>query len=63
MLTHTGTGTIETEDQMKAFGEIIEFFDNVPDLDIPSDLQEFMDEYLELYSSEEGVEKIYYFNY
>jgi len=52
------TGTIETEDQMKAFGEIIEFFDNVPDLDIPSDLQEFMDEYLDMYSSEEGVEKI-----
>ena len=52
------TGTIETEDQMEAFGDIIEFFDNVPDLDIPSDLQEFMDEYLDLYSSEEGVEKI-----
>lgn len=52
------TGTIETEGQMQAFGDIIEFFDNVPDLDIPSDLQEFMDEYLDLYSSEEGVEKI-----
>ena len=52
------TETIETEDQMKAFGEIIEFFDNVPDLDIPSDLEEFMDEYLDMYSSEEGVEKI-----
>jgi len=52
------TGTIETEDQMEAFGDIIEFFDNVPDLNIPSDLQEFMDEYLDLYSSEEGVEKI-----
>lgn len=52
------TGTIETEDQMKAFGEIIEFFDNVPDLDIPNDLQKFMDEYLEEYSSEEGIEKI-----
>lgn len=52
------TGTIETEEQMRAFGEIIEFFDNVPDLDIPSDLQKFMDEYLEEYSSEEGIEKI-----
>ena len=52
------TGTIETEEQMEAFGDIIEFFDNVPDFDIPSDLQEFMDEYLDLYSSEEGVEKI-----
>ena len=51
-------GTIETEEQMQAFGDIIEFFDNVPDFDIPSDLQEFMDEHLELYSSEEGVEKI-----
>lgn len=52
------TGTIETEEQMRAFGEIIEFFDNVPDIDIPSDLQKFMDEYLEEYSSEEGIEKI-----
>ena len=52
------TGTIDTEEQMEAFGDIIEFFDNVPDFDIPSDLQEFMDEYLDLYSSEEGVEKI-----
>lgn len=52
------TGTIETEEQMKAFGEIIEFLDNVPELDIPGDLQEFMDEYLDMYSSEDGVEKI-----
>jgi len=52
------TGTIETNEQMEAFNDIIEFFDNVPDLDIPSDLQEFMDEYLDLYASEEGVEKI-----
>ena len=52
------TGTIETEEQMQAFGDIIEFFDNVPDLDIPSDLQEFMDEYLDFYSSEEGVTAI-----
>lgn len=52
------TGTIETDEQMEAFNDIIEFFDNVPDLDIPSDLQEFMDEYLDMYSSEEGVEKI-----
>lgn len=52
------TGTIETEEQMEAFGDIIEFFDNVPDFDIPSDLQEFMDEQLELYSSDEGVKKI-----
>lgn len=52
------TGTIETEEQMEAFNDIIEFFDNVPDFDIPSDLQEFMDEQLELYSSDEGVKKI-----
>ena len=52
------TGTIETEEQMEAFNEIIDFFDNVPELDIPSDLQEFMDEYLDFYSSEEGVTAI-----
>ncbi len=52
------TGTIETEEQMEAFGDIIEFFDNAPELEIPSDLQEFMDEYLDMYSSEEGIEKI-----
>ena len=52
------TGTIETEEQMEAFNEIIEFFDNVPNFEIPSDLQEFMDEYLDFYSSENGVETI-----
>ena len=52
------TGKIETEEQMQAFGDIIEFFDNVPELNIPSDLQAFMDEYLDFYSSEEGVETI-----
>ena len=52
------TGTIETEEQMEAFNEIIEFFDNVSEMDIPSDLQEFMDEYLDFYSSEEGVTTI-----
>lgn len=52
------TGTIETEEQMQAFNEIIEFFDNVPNFEIPSDLQEFMDEYLDFYSSENGVETI-----
>lgn len=52
------TGTIETEEQMEAFNDIIEFFDNVPELDIPSDLQEFLDEYLDFYSSEEGVTAI-----
>ena len=52
------TGTIETEEQMKAFGDIIEFFDNVPEFDIPSDLQKFLDEYLDFYSSEEGIKGI-----
>lgn len=51
-------GTIETEEQMQAFNEIIEFFDNVPDIDIPADLQGYLDSYLEEYSSEEGIEKI-----
>ena len=52
------TGTIVTEEQMKAFGDIIEFFDNVPEFDIPSDLQKFLDEYLDFYSSEEGIKGI-----
>ena len=52
------TGRIETEEQMKAFHEIIEFFDNAPDLELPNELQKYLDEYLEYYSSEDGVEKI-----
>lgn len=52
------TGKIETEEQMQAFDEIIEFFDNAPELNIPSDLQKFMDDYLDEYSSEEGIERI-----
>lgn len=52
------TGTIETEEQMQALNEIIEFFDNVPDIDIPADLQAYLNSYLEEYSSEEGIEKI-----
>ena len=52
------TGRIETEEQMKAFHEIIEFFDNAPDLELPNELQNYLDEYLEYYSSEDGVEKI-----
>ncbi len=54
------TGKIETEEQMKAFNEIIEFFDNVPDMDISVDLQKYLDTYLEEYSSEQGIEKINY---
>ena len=52
------TGEIETEEQMRAFRQIVEFFDNVPDIDLPEDLQQYLDEYLEIYSGEEGVEKI-----
>jgi len=52
------TGKIETKEQMEAFHQIIEFFDNVPDIDLPSDLQQYLDTYLEEYSSEEGIEKL-----
>lgn len=52
------TGKIETEEQMRAFNQIIEFFDNVPDIDLPSDLQEYLDACFEEFSSEKGIEKI-----
>lgn len=52
------TGRIETNEQMEAFKEIIDFLDNVPDIEIPKDLQEYLDEYLEKYSSEEWQEKM-----
>lgn len=52
------TGRIETKEQMEAFKEIIDFFDNVPNIEIPKDLQEYLDEYLKEYSSEEGQERI-----
>ena len=48
------TGKIETEEQMQAFNQIVEFFDSVPIVDFPEDLQK----YLEEYSFEEDVEKI-----
>ena len=52
------TGKIETEEQMKAFNQIIEFFENAPDIDLPSDLKDYLDDYLEEYSGEAGIEKI-----
>ena len=52
------TGSIETEEQMEAFSQIIEFFDNAPEIEIPEDLKAYLDEYLEFYSGEEGTEKI-----
>ena len=52
------TGRIETKEQMEAFKEIIDFFDNVPNIEIPKDLQEYLDESLIEYSSKEGQERI-----
>lgn len=52
------TGRIETKKQMEAFKEIIDFFDSVPDFEIPKDLQEYLDDYLKRYSSKEGIERI-----
>lgn len=52
------TGTIETNEQIEAFKEIIDFFDNVPDIEIPKDLQEYLDTYLAEYSNEEGQKTI-----
>lgn len=48
------TGKIETEEQMQAFNQIVEFFDNVPNIDFPEDLQQYLDEY----PFEEDMEKI-----
>lgn len=52
------TGKIETKEQMEAFQEIIGFFDNVPDIEIPKDLQEYLDTYLERYANEEIINDI-----
>ena len=54
------TGKIETEEQLKAFHQIIDFIDNVPDIHLPKDLQQHLDDYLNEYSSKEGIEKINY---
>lgn len=52
------TGKIETEEQRKAFCEIIEFFDTVPDMDLPIDLQEYLEDCFEECVGENGIEKI-----
>lgn len=52
------TGRIETNEQMEAFKEIIDFFDDVPDIEIPKELKEYLDAYLAEYASEDGQEKI-----
>lgn len=54
------TGTIETQEQMRAFQQIIDFFDNVPDINLPNDLQKYLNQYLDEYASDEGIEKINY---
>lgn len=52
------TGEIKTPEQLAAFKEIIDFFDNVPEIEIPGELQAYLDQYLADYSSEEGRERI-----
>lgn len=52
------TGRIETNEQMEAFKEIIDFFDDVPDIEIPKEFKEYLDTYLAEYASEDGQEKI-----
>ncbi len=37
---------VRTEEQQRAYGEILDFLDNVPPFDIPADLQPFLDETL-----------------
>lgn len=51
-------GEIETDEQRKAFYEIIEFFDNAADLDLPKDLQAYLDECSSVYASQDGTEII-----
>lgn len=43
-------GTIETEEQKQALEEIIEFLDNTPNLEIPKELQDYLDEYTDVFS-------------
>lgn len=50
---------IETEEQRQAFKEIVVFFDNAPDLEIPDDLKQYLDEYLEYYSGQQGLDMIH----
>lgn len=50
---------IETEEQRQAFKEIVVFFDNAPNLEIPDDLKQYMDEYLGYYSGQQGLDMIH----
>ena len=52
------TGKVETEEQKKAFHQIIEFFDRVPEIRLPDDLREYLDACMKEGSGEEETEKL-----
>ncbi len=52
------TGTVETEEQKKAFHQIIEFFDRVPEIRLPDDLREYLDACMEEGSGKEETERL-----
>ena len=52
------TGKVETEEQKKAFHQIIEFFDRVPEIRLPDDLREYLDACMEEDSGEEETERL-----
>ena len=51
-------GKVETEEQKKAFHQIIEFFDRVPEIRLPDDLREYLDACMEEGSGEEETERL-----
>ena len=52
------TGKVETEEQKKAFHQIIEFFDRVPEIRLPDDLREYLDACMVEGSGEEETERL-----
>lgn len=52
------TGKVETEEQKKAFHQIIEFFDRVPEIRLPDDLRGYLDACMEEGSGEEETERL-----
>ena len=52
------TGKVETEEQKKAFHQIIEFFDRVPEIRLPDDLREYLDACMEEGSGEKETERL-----
>ena len=52
------TGKVETEEKKKAFHQIIEFFDRVPEIRLPDDLREYLDACMEEGSGEEETERL-----